>query len=923
MKQFSNTYTLLHHSHGDHVHFNLRKKSDHEHSHGHHHDEYGHDEHASHHDHHKEHHHDHEDDHNHHKEHHHDHEDRHDHHEDHDHHNHDEHCEPCEDGHSSSKQQIGKNDEGCPCCAAAIDLDEVATALNEISAKGGSLESHEHSLGDLADFSSAAHWGIFLGISGPLSLIGLTAAFRNIKGTINNKSKLDAVIKGLKQDITGYKERRDKASGTEKQNLSGVIQRLEAFEETLKYSEFDTKFNLAVPGFINGAASTAVLSSAIVSSPWALPVIALYAGCQTVRNGYDLWRTWNKILPEEIREGVQLNVKVGVRKINQITDSKRKFYAANTLGFAAFTAGAAITTLSALSVVGAPGLIAGIPLLAAGAVSTGITNNIWTNKFKPRNGDLGIARTELDLESVKQEIAERREIKKILKNYRDKHLPSKAAKRFGCSLLSSMPFGNKKGAKLLHEVNQSRISESDSGDSDRLDLLERIINAKIVLKKTGNQKKTDALLKKISGLEEISEDEKREFGLVIFTRDRQFCKQIFESCRELEIDAMVLDRFIKNAILKSSDEHDSSIKTKEDYFDRLKSSGLFTINGDDVTFNLEALEKNEAMKKAFMNSLEECLLFDYVEKLKYEQYGLNDFYWALDKQNKKQPHSHDHKHHKHHRHHHDDHHHDHKDSFADKEKDHSEHHKHSHHVAKSDVKKSDTCHESLCRPIHLPSAHDHGHHKHQEKKPSATHDHQHDKHHDHKKHTTSDSKPSKEDQKSTPPENEQKLLSEFKSLSTKKISKNKTERKKQIREQNEIIDKVLEKGREFTLGSQFEDPKKNQTFFIYLDPNHVNEDDPDYKEKQVIYIRDNATGKIDVIYGAKAHALVIERPNEVKNGVIVKIDEKKVDCCGEINNDSTFRSFEKVDLSKGLPTGGLRKANSRSLAGNDRSLVYE
>ena len=106
------------------------------------------------------------------------------------------------------------------------------------------------------------------------------------------------------------------------------------------------------------------------------------------RNGYDLWRTWNEILPEKTREEVELNMNVGIRKINQITDSKRKFYATNTLGFAAFTAGAVITTVSALSVVGAPGIIVGVPLLAAGAVSTGITNNIWTNKFKPRNGQL-------------------------------------------------------------------------------------------------------------------------------------------------------------------------------------------------------------------------------------------------------------------------------------------------------------------------------------------------------------------------------------------------------------------------------------------------------------------------------------------------------------------------------------------------------
>ena len=130
----------------------------------------------------------------------------------------------------------------------------------------------------MADFSSGAHWGIFLGISGPLALVGLTASFRNITGTVNNKSKLDAVIKGLKEDIARYKQLLAKASDEDKEDLSGVIQRLEAFGETLKYSEFDTKFNLIVPGIINGGASTVVLSSAIVSSPWALPIIALYAG---------------------------------------------------------------------------------------------------------------------------------------------------------------------------------------------------------------------------------------------------------------------------------------------------------------------------------------------------------------------------------------------------------------------------------------------------------------------------------------------------------------------------------------------------------------------------------------------------------------------------------------------------------------------
>ena len=450
-------------------------------------------------------------------------------------HVHDSVCNDCEEGDETGYNQIGKNDEGCPCCAAAIDLDEVATAINEITQNSAKLDDHSNSYGELVDPSSGAHWGIFLGIAGPLALIGMTAAVRNIKGALNNKEKLGAVIKGLEQDIKNLKNSRDiSSSDKDRENYSGVIQRLEAFEETLKNSVFDTKFNLVVPGVINGVASTAVLSSAIVASPWALPIIALYAGCQTARNGYDLWRTWNEILPEKTREEVELNMNVGIRKINQITDSKRKFYATNALGFAAFTAGAVITTVSALSVVGSPGIIVGVPLLAAGAVSTGITNNIWTNKFKPRNGQLGVDRQYLDLESVAQEIGERREVKKILKNYRDKHLPSESVRRFGYSLLASLPYRNEKAANLLHNLNQSRVADSDSKDEDRLDLLERVVNTKILLKETKNHSGLEKSLKAISNLEEIDYDEIEVSLLKRFDRE-PVCAEILLGCKELGI----------------------------------------------------------------------------------------------------------------------------------------------------------------------------------------------------------------------------------------------------------------------------------------------------------------------------------------------------------------------------------------------------
>ena len=74
-----------------------------------------------------------------------------------------------------------------------------------------------------------------------------------------------------------------------------------------------------------------------------------------------------------------------------------------------------------------------------------------------------------------------------------------------------------------------------------------------------------------------------------------------------------------------------------------------------------------------------------------------------------------------------------------------------------------------------------------------------------------------------------------------------------------------------------------------------------------------------MLYRTKAQALVIERPNQVKNGVISKIDETKVEHYGEISDGSTFQSFKKIDLSKESPTGILRKAKSQQLISGDKS----
>ena len=544
--------------------------------------------------------------------------------------------------HSHIKLVIGKpytesgglkiSDEGCPCCAAGIDLDEIATAISEIGKEGsggGGVVSDEHGhnlAGGLADFSSAAHWGIFLGISGPLAVVGLTAALRNIKGTINTRKKLNHVIEGVEKDIAKYQN----------EGNTSVVERLEAFKNCLKYSKFDTEFNLVVPGIINGAASGIVLSSAIWHSPWALPVIGAYSACQTGRNVYDLIRTWNRILPENL--AIKPLEVSGVDKVNSITKSKRKFYSANALGFLIFTAGAILLFLSIIGIFPPLGgvFIAGIVLLAVGAVATGIMNNIWTNKFKPRNGNLGIDRKELNAFRSLEEIGRRREIKKVLTKYRKKHLPSSFAesiKRFLYKILTSLPFCERKGAELIHNMNVDKCRNRNNGSAEKL------------------------TSERLGMLEDAVKSVVPSFQ---FKEGESNAKKVFRALKELNIEGVILEKFIKNYILQSDGDHDTSIKNLEEYKAKLLASGLFkevkavehhkhehkhAENGTcnhghhhkhhhhkvKIEFNLQTLEQNPDTFKAFMNSLEEYLLFEYVEKLKYEQYGLNDYFWEVEK----------------------------------------------------------------------------------------------------------------------------------------------------------------------------------------------------------------------------------------------------------------------------------------------------
>ena len=316
-------------------------------------------------------------------------------------------------------------EEGCPCCLNAIDLDELA-GLGKILNNTGDAASHVSF--ELATVD--ASWGLVAGLAGPFAMIGLVAAYRNVVGAYATRQVL-----------------RDKLAEVERLIAEASTPQLLAYRYCLQYSLFDTHWNIAVPGVLNGGSSTAVLSTLIVSSPLAIPALGAYATAQAGRGIYDMARFWNTM--------------TGHDKIDQITRSKRLFYMSNTTAFTCMGVGAALVAVSPVTL-GAT-LIPGLCLLIAGTVSSGVLNNIWPRKFRPRNGDLGVRRDTLNSQKCETLISKMREQKTIIKTFKKKHMHNSGALRVRkvlAKLTAVLPFCEKRAGNWLHALGQEQIAAS-------------------------------------------------------------------------------------------------------------------------------------------------------------------------------------------------------------------------------------------------------------------------------------------------------------------------------------------------------------------------------------------------------------------------------------------------------------------------------
>jgi hypothetical protein len=539
----------------------------------------------------------------------------------------------------ATKTALNESNEGCPCCSTAgtLDLDELAAALPEMSNPNAAHGSSP----EIADFNSDMHWGIFLGIAGPLSVLGLTAAYRNIQGSRTNLEKLQAVIQGIDQDIADNKNNHD------------AQQRLRAFRNTLSYSKGDARFNLWVPGVLNGVASFAVFSTVAFSHPFALPAIALYATAQMGRNAFDLQRSWRPYLAENA--GSELT-KLGAKKINRVTLSKCRFYGANTAGFSAFAVGAALVFASPFTA--GLTLIPGIPLLAAGAVSTGYMNNKWPRKFKPRNAELSLPRSLINTKNAIEEIGKLKQQKSALKSFKESfcgNLPFQSQKA-GYGFVASLPYGKSFGTRKQRQMNRDKISHLHQHHADEV-------------KQQRNQ-----TLATLSGIPQKSIentwDALAKLGIhqAVFSswlNDGFYRKEPQDHHQKLD-DASTSPDSSGHAPLLTpragSHSHGDHHEEKEDdhaahthhhdhhhhgcgstcgghHADIPAAEGISGLEKTDFGFSLNKSDFLEWLKKrenqqaldTFYQAIDHYLMFTWRKQLRYQQYGLIDYFWQLKK----------------------------------------------------------------------------------------------------------------------------------------------------------------------------------------------------------------------------------------------------------------------------------------------------
>ena len=187
---------------------------------------------------------------------------------------------------------MGVTEEGCPCCMIGLDLDEIAAAI-KVALSAGYSEFHlfglaDYSIEQMCDGSTKVSPDIYIAPFVFLfSTLGITAGYRNIKGSLSSRIKLKELLNQVRYLIKlNILSNIDSLSSTQTKNLI-------ALEQTLDYSlNVDNTYNLIGPGVFNLLASSTSFLSIVYHNPFPPLFIGFYSLFQVVRYTKDSIRAY-------------------------------------------------------------------------------------------------------------------------------------------------------------------------------------------------------------------------------------------------------------------------------------------------------------------------------------------------------------------------------------------------------------------------------------------------------------------------------------------------------------------------------------------------------------------------------------------------------------------------------------------------------
>ena len=281
---------------------------------------------------------------------------------------------------------------------------------------------------------------------------------------------------------------------------------------------------------------------------------------------------------------------------------------------------------------GAAAFGVGMGLLGIGALATGILNNIYPKKFKPRNGDLGVDRLNIaSSQQVIQEIQQRQNRKTVLKQVAPlfKGGPEVARQKAWYKFLSAMPeaadFLPKRLLPVYFAVKR-RLFNFLPATGSQASVEKHRINVETIQAAHLNPKRSLYLQEiRVAALKTLVERERRALPSARFdqagtaatypTGHHAMLQRSWALLKALQLEKSVLKTWINSGFMDRS-HHIAGFDQKADHWHTFD-------------FNNFVSKSDEQALNGFNAAVDYFLFYSHLKSMRYQVYGLNDFFWQL------------------------------------------------------------------------------------------------------------------------------------------------------------------------------------------------------------------------------------------------------------------------------------------------------